>query len=75
MKALALTPVAPLRRLESVGLASVGPHSACKSPAEEAALLRTVSSVMKTHMETVQRAASLCVWCSFLRCANGRVAY
>ena len=67
VKTVALTPVAPLRRLQSVGLASVGPHSACKSPAEEAALLRTVSSVMKLHMDSVQRAASLCVRVCLLR--------
>ncbi len=56
--AKAATP--PPVRLGSVGKLGALP-SVCKTPKEEAALLRQVSDVLKEHLETVTRAAKRCV--------------
>jgi hypothetical protein len=45
----------------SASMTAVSLHSACKTPAEEAALLHAVSTVAKEQLETLRKAKLLYV--------------
>jgi hypothetical protein len=45
----------------SASMSAVSLHSACKTPAEEAALLKAVSTVAKEQLETLRKARLMCV--------------